>query len=336
MTYSAFISEFDKRMEGFIDSQLTNLQQISSEAFVQNTIAHIKALAHTGKRIRPYMMYLANPDTSDQLHNIQIGIELFHVFALIHDDIIDNAATRRGVPTIDAYIQQESLLDEVSPHIARSLALLVGDLVYAWAMSLLKHERQHVNDEILHMIDEVVIGQMLDVACMTPTPVSYDTLMRKIDLKTGGYTFTRPLRIGLATREASQAEFDFADTLGKHLGRIFQMQDDLLDIVGDPKILHKPILQDIQAGVQTLLTWYIQQHGNTEQIEQLHAYMGKTLSAAEQQDAKMLYHDSGAITFLKDEIQKEFDVLHTLEIPGDILDAHALQTLIDKLQNRKI
>jgi geranylgeranyl diphosphate synthase type I len=145
------------------------------------------------------------------------------------------------------------------------------------------------------MIDEVVIGQMLDVDMMTRRDTSLDVIQQKTLLKTASYTFIRPLQIGAALADKSAECEEFCHELGLGLGMAFQTQDDLLDLIGTPATTQKTLFSDLRENQHTIFTQYILEYGSETERETLRQLLGADLQPQDRDRVIDLFESSGAI-----------------------------------------
>ena len=203
------------------------------------------SLTMSGKRLRPMLLMLTCGIFSDQPQAAMpaaAAVEVFHNFTLLHDDIMDNAAMRRGNPSVFAKWGQ-------------NVAILSGDAMLISAYRLLSEYPPQVLPQILArfntMAIEVCEGQQYDMDFETRESVSVEEYLHMIELKTSallsGATVIGAI-IGGAGEEDCQRLYRFAT----ELGLAFQLQDDLLDSYGDER-LGKAIGGDILEGKQTYL-----------------------------------------------------------------------------------
>jgi geranylgeranyl diphosphate synthase type I len=325
MDRKAFLDWFNPQFQNIVSEKIAELQELLGDEFLESLTAHIGALSKGGMRIRPYISYLAASERGDdeysQLVKVFAAIELFHVFGLIHDDYIDRASLRRGVPTL--HIEAETRMNSGErsgdiAHMSGAQAILLGDLVHGWVIELFDDLQQHYGDaglaaqrELQYMTREVVAGQMIDVDLMTKQEANAALIERKMELKTASYTFTRPMRIGYAISGGKKEDFAFADQFGKELGLGFQIQDDYLDIFGDPEKTGKANFSDLEEGQHTYFTQYLFEHGSDEHIAALHTIFRQkiTLSCT---DVHALFDESGAKEAGLQRMKAHFDAARAL------------------------
>lgn len=301
---------FDPVLNEFVDRKLKDFYAKTKDEFIRDFVSYSENLiSHGGKRIRPYLAYLMYETMGGKNINeaikVFVSLELFHNFCLMHDDIMDKSSERHGVETIHTYVtnklNQEKRLGDLT-HIGNSQAILTGDLLFSWSIesfnangSFPKENVKKAQEYFYKMIDDVVLGQMIDIDLTTREKASEELIEEKITMKTSYYTFVRPLQIGAYLANSNCNMEKFAIELGTKLGMAFQMQDDLLDIIGDPKVMNKNILRDIADRQHTFFTNYIFTKGSNGQREELKKYFGKEINDNFQKNIISLFESSGAI-----------------------------------------
>lgn len=199
-----------------------------------------------GKRIRPLLVLMGNelfdaikPDAWP----VANAVELFHNFSLIHDDIMDAAPLRRGMPTVH---------EKYGSH----TALLAGDVMLVRAYEYLTGIDRQLLPRILRIFNEtatlVCEGQQLDMDFEQRSSVTLDEYIHMIALKTS-VLLAGALRMGAVLGGASRRNADHLYEFGKNLGIAFQVQDDYLDAFGDPEKFGKQVGGDILANKKTFL-----------------------------------------------------------------------------------
>ncbi len=317
-----FKEVFDPILKNFIEQRLKKFSSNSSDNFIKDFIEYSEKLTLAGgKRIRPYIayvMYAANggEDIENAL-KLFVSLEIFHNFALIHDDIMDKQYKRHGVDTIPAYVLKKLKEDKRTgdlENVANAQGILMGDLFFSWAMELFLGNENfpHKNISSAHnyfykMVDEVCFGQILDIDVTTRENVSDELITEKTRLKTSRYTFVRPMQIGAHLANPDNKMDNFCEDLGTRLGIAFQMQDDLLDIIGDPKLLEKNILRDIAEHQHTFFTNYVFTNGTDNQKQSLAGFFGKEPNEDETREIIKIFQESGAINAGKIEVMKNLE-----------------------------
>lgn len=193
------------------------------------------------KRVRPAAVLMGCElfgGTAEQALDEALGIELFHNFTLMHDDIMDAAPLRRGRPTVHAQWNVNT-------------AILSGDAMLVKAYQLMGRDAQ-VSALFSRYALEVCEGQQLDMDYEQRSDVSLDEYREMIRLKTA-VLLSCALQVGAAVAGAPAAERERVGRVGEYLGLAFQLRDDLLDAFGDPDKVGKQRGGDLRAGKKTWL-----------------------------------------------------------------------------------
>ena len=311
---ASFQIAFNKELSSFFDSKIETYKTIPNAPLFIEALEHARLLLLSGgKRIRPYICYLAcvteNETQQQEIFRAGIALELFHTFALVHDDIIDKGSTRHGILTTHAFVSERAgdVPFRDVPHVSNSIALLIGDLIFSWSYELIGTlQNAEVMQTFSQMVSEVVAGQAFDVSFMLATSVSMKDILEKNELKTARYTFVNPMQIGRALAK-STLHADTYTELGLALGQAFQMQDDLIDVTGKVAVTGKEPFIDVQDGQHTLLTQYIFDNSNEADRQALRAVFGKKLSVEDRAMLAHLFVDTGAIEYAHGEIATLLD-----------------------------
>ncbi len=310
---------FDPILNSFVDKKTEEFQQNTKDVFIKDFVLYSKNLiTGGGKRIRPYITYLTyksfRGNNEKEIMNILVSLELFHNFCLIHDDVMDKGKTRHGQKTIHEFVfeklKKEKRIGDLE-HIANSQAILIGDVIYSWLTDLFFENKNLKNLEITKqyfykMIDEVIMGQIIDVDLVGRDNPSLDLIEEKTRLKTSRYSFVRPMQIGAVLANPNYGQDDLFEALGTYLGMAFQIQDDLLDIVGNQDKTQKTPLLDIAQHQHTFFTNYVIQNGTKNQKEFLSEVFGKNIMGKED-EIRNMFLESGAIDAGKKIIDQNFN-----------------------------
>ncbi len=199
-----------------------------------------------GKRIRGILLLLACESVGGKIRSaLDAGaaIEALHNFTLVHDDIMDNADSRRGRPTIHKRWDENT-------------AILAGDVLLGLAYQSLAKTRARQSTRLFELLTKGVIevcdGQAVDMDFAKRTDVTLPEYFSMIEKKTGSL-IASAMEMGALIGGGKPAEVRALRKFGKYLGRAFQLQDDLLDVVADEKQLGKPVGGDIAEGKKTFL-----------------------------------------------------------------------------------
>ena len=266
-----------------------------------------------GKRIRPTLLMLAYNLYAEDIERAlmpAMAVEIFHNFTLLHDDIMDNAAVRRGRPSVHAKW-------------GANVAILSGDAMLILAYSYLQRTNSErlsaIFERFNKMAAEVCEGQQFDMDFETQQKVSVVDYMRMIELKTAALLAGSAI-IGALLAGASDHDCQHLYNFAREVGLAFQLQDDLLDSYGDER-LGKKIGGDILEGKKTILMIEAFSRASEEQREVLRTtHLRKDLSDAEKiSKIKALYDELGVPERVEQQIaqkfQKALSILDTLEVP---------------------
>jgi geranylgeranyl diphosphate synthase, type II len=199
-----------------------------------------------GKRVRPVMCIMGNElfdDICPDAWHVATAIELFHNFTLIHDDIMDKAPLRRGMPTVHSRYNE-------------STALLAGDVMLVRAYDYINKIKTGYLHAILHLFNktatEVCEGQQLDMDFEKLEEVNMQQYLHMIELKTS-VSLAASLQSGAILGGAGEGNQQHLYEFGRNLGIAFQIQDDYLDAFGDPAKFGKQAGGDILSNKKTFL-----------------------------------------------------------------------------------
>jgi len=225
-----------------------------------------------GKRVRPATLLMVadifEANKLDALH-AAMGVEVFHNFTLVHDDIMDEAPLRRGQDTV--YKKWN-----------RDIAILSGDVMFVKAVDyFLKLQPAEKMGRVLRVFNktaaEVCDGQQMDMNFETTEEVSIPQYLRMIELKTA-VLLAASLKIGAIIGKASDEDADNIYEFGKNVGIAFQLQDDYLDAYADPRSFGKRVGGDIIANKKTYLLLEAMNLANEEQKLELKSCLDGELS----------------------------------------------------------
>lgn len=287
-----------------------------------------------GKRIRPTLLLAANAlfgGKEEQARDAAIGIETFHNFTLLHDDLMDRSPLRRGQPTV--YTKWGD-----------NTAILSGDTMFALAWRYFLRQPSPRLQEILQCFNETAIevceGQQKDMnfETMTLDEVSIDRYTDMIRQKTA-VLLAGALKIGALYAGAADKEVSTLYDFGIHLGLAFQIQDDLLDGYGDIAVFGKKTGQDIRDNKKTFLPLTALKLCNESQRAELHSlFSGDNTEEEERVRRVMALYDAVGLRAKIDEaIDNEFvAAVRCLDsIPADESLKLPLRELMETLKGRK-
>jgi geranylgeranyl diphosphate synthase type II len=233
-----------QQLQNSINQYISNKKYGTTPAELYEPISYIMALG--GKRLRPCLLLMAcdmfGGDVQQALAPA-LAIEVFHNFTLMHDDIMDKAPLRRGKPTVHEKWNA-------------NVAILSGDVMMVEANKLIMQVHDSILRPVLDVFNETAVGvcegQQIDMNFETLTQVSIEEYINMIRLKTavlvGG-----TLKMGALVGGANNTEASLLYAFGEQLGIAFQLQDDILDVYGDPEKFGKQVGGDIISNKKTYL-----------------------------------------------------------------------------------
>lgn len=266
--------------------------------------ARLRAAVVGGKRIRAAFCYwgwraCGQADT-DAVVRAAASMELVHAAAVTHDDLIDDSVLRRGEPSTHIALLAEVPGAPDRAWAARSLAMLVGDLLMSWAGQLFdtcglpSAYLARARPLWAALARELIAGECLEIL-RTGAAASPEDSLQIIRYKTAKYTVEHPLLIGGRLGGASSALLATFTAYGVPLGEAFQLRDDLLSVYGDPAATGKSNLDDITGARPTALVALALRHGDPAEREQLRDLLGRDdLTTADLEHVRKLLESSGA------------------------------------------
>ena len=248
-------------LKKLVNKAILNLSYNEEAEKLNDPVKYILSIG--GKRLRPVLALMACNLFSDQIDEAVIpatGLEVFHNFTLVHDDIMDHAPVRRNSPTVHSKwnLNQAVLSGDVMAFIANECFLQTPP------RCLLK-----VFKEFNKAAIEVCVGQQLDIDFEKATIVLQAEYLRMIELKTAAL-LAASAKIGAIIGGADDKDSEILYEFGRNLGLAFQIQDDLLDIYGDIKVFGKIMGGDIISNKKTFLLVKALEIASIEQAKQLH------------------------------------------------------------------
>lgn len=256
---TAYVEAITNKIDTFLDSEITQWSAIDGSIAAPLT-ALTEFFHGGGKRLRPAFCYLgfragSSDIINDDIVNVGCALELLHNFALIHDDFMDRADTRRGIPTVhkflEAYYSRQDYVGDIE-HFANSVAVLTGDFAYTYADRFARGLPARCLDVYDALKVELFAGQQMDLDAVYRSSITRQKVSLIAQYKSGKYTIERPLQLGSLLAD-ERAPHDLWSGFGQPLGEAFQLRDDILGIFGDESLTGKPVGDDIREGKFTLL-----------------------------------------------------------------------------------
>ncbi|MEU1628278.1 polyprenyl synthetase family protein [Streptomyces sp. NPDC020096] len=291
-----------------------------------------------GKRLRPLLCCLGwsaaggvgRPPSA--VLEVAAALELFHAFALIHDDVMDGSSMRRGRPTVhraaaDYFTSSQGR--EQSDRLGEHAAVLIGDLAFVWSDELLHRcaltpgQLRAVMPLVDGMRSEIMLGQYLDLRSAGSPCGDVDGALRIARLKSGSYSVERPLQIGAALAGGSGLVLAACSSFARPLGEAFQLRDDVLGAFGDPAVTGKSAVEDLRAGKHTVLSALAWRRASADQRSALSVLLGnRTLTEDDAVQARALLAATGALAEVEEMIRSRhrqaLAALHSSGFPGPV------------------
>jgi geranylgeranyl diphosphate synthase type II len=247
-------------LKNLVDKAIINLSYNTEAVKLIDPVKYILSIG--GKRLRPVMTLMSCNLFSDKIDEAIMpatGLEVFHNFTLVHDDIMDQAPVRRNFPTVHSKwnINQAVLSGDV-------MAFIANDCFLQTPSRYISKVFRIFNKAAI----EVCVGQQLDIDFEKTIIVSENEYLRMIELKTA-VLLAASAKIGAIIGGADDKDSELLYEFGRNLGFAFQIQDDLLDIYGDVKVFGKIPGGDIIANKKTFLLVKAHEISSGEQLKQL-------------------------------------------------------------------
>lgn len=301
-------------LQALIAKSVGELEYPLYPAELYEPISYILSIG--GKRMRPALLLMACDLFGGDVEAAMppaLAIEVFHNFTLMHDDIMDNAPKRRGCATVHEKWNQ-------------NVAILSGDVMLIEGYKLMMQVRNDILRQVLDIFNDTAVGvcegQQLDMTFETSNDISISEYINMIRLKTA-VVLGGALKIGALIGNASQKDADLLSAFGINLGIAFQLQDDILDVYGDPDKFGKQVGGDIISNKKTyLLIKALEMVEGTEAAElQQWISITKFDNTAKVAAVTEIYNSVNIRRFAEDEMQayaeKAFIALEQISLPEE-------------------
>ncbi|MBM3898490.1 MAG: polyprenyl synthetase family protein [Thaumarchaeota archaeon] len=285
---------YDKEFAEYRDAINSKIEELFPENYVIHAIAR-KAVSK-GKRIRAMLSLLScEACCGDYRPAIPLAVsyEIGHAAALVQDDIIDRANRRRGLPTVHT----ES---------GEVMAILVCDLLISETYTLLSQYKNFDLPEgavydILKIAGAAskatVIGEFLDLELARKDETTIEEYIEMVRNKTGAL-LAGPAACGAVVGRGTNEDIQLFYSIGENLGIAYQIFDDMLDIMGNPSKIGKPIFNNIIHGKKNILVLHLINNGSKQQLQSIYKLMGKEEPREEKiNHAKGVFRQAGSIEY---------------------------------------
>lgn len=314
-----------------INNHLSENQITRTPEGLYEPIEYILSLG--GKRIRPVLMLMAynlyKEDVSS-IYDPATGIEVYHNHTLLHDDLMDRSDMRRGKPTVHKVWNDNT-------------AILSGDtmliLAFRYVAGCAPEHLKEVIDLFSLTALEICEGQQLDMEFESRNDVAEDEYIEMIRLKTA-VLLAASLKIGAILAGASAVDAENLYNFGMQIGVAFQLQDDLLDVYGDPLRFGKNIGGDILCNKKTYLVIKAFEHANTDQEALLNDWFTRETFDPQEKIAAVtrLYNEIGVKALCENRIveysKRASESLNRVNVPAE--NKQELETMMNELMHREV
>lgn len=307
-----------RQVEAAIETSLNT----SDKALYEVSTYYLKA---GGKRIRPAMVLLASQFPSARLENVipvAAAVELIHMATLVHDDVVDNATLRRGMPTVNAKWSNQ-------------VSVLTGDYLFAKAFAVLA---QTGNNRLVRIMADVVFemsqGELRQIATYFDLAQTEADYLHRIAQKTA-YLIAECCRLGAVVGGADEAQVQALYEYGLNVGMSFQIADDLLDFHGNPRTTGKPVAEDLRSGILTLPVIHALHHSaNTAELQALIA--ARNIGEPEVAEVKEWLETAGSFEYARSRARHYLSrAYEALDSVPDLRSQHTLASLAEFVIERQ-
>ena len=324
MEYKIFVNELSKRKEKvykYLNS--SRFRKLFRPEHIHDSV--YSYMKQGGKSLRPaVLLFSCGAVGGDEEKAIPAAaaIEVFHTWTMVHDDIIDRDGRRRGGLTVHEEFRRRAIselgYDESDArHYGASIAMLAGDMQQGWAVSLLSELSHHngidpnlvlylINDSEMRVQSTLIAGQVLDIqySKLPIDSLNQNQILDMLRKKTGvlyGFSGKAGAMLGLNTSDPDHWLVQAISSFAGKCGIAFQLQDDILGIVGDEEVLGKPVGSDIREGKRTVILYHAFKNANEKQKNQLTEIFGNKQSNDQNiEQAKRLLRELGGIEYTKE------------------------------------
>ena len=283
-----------------VNAYLANLKYERKPKGLYEPIEYVLSMG--GKRVRPvlmllsYNMYKDNPET---ILSSACALETYHNYTLLHDDLMDNAEIRRGHETVHKKWDANT-------------AILSGDSMLVLAYERMAQCPKEKLPEVLSLFTETALeigeGQQYDMEFENRTDVKEAEYIEMIRLKTS-VLLACAVKMGAILADASAEDAENLYKFGEQIGLAFQLQDDFLDVYGDPAVFGKAIGGDITSNKKTFMLINAFNHATAEQKAELSKWIAATDFDANEKIAAVtrIYNEIGIDRMAKEKIEFYFE-----------------------------
>lgn len=281
--------------------------------FIEDSLRMLRDFGQGGKRMRGGLLTLGsqlvnrNLGADDEILKASIAYELLHACLLIHDDIMDRDKMRRGHDSLHVALAKKATSWGIrgSPsHFGTAMALNSGDLGVFVALHILSSLKVNPTrfvaafQRLTEIFENTALGQALDVTFGLRADATEDEILSIYEFKTAWYSVAGPLEIGAILAGAPNELVASLHELGILLGQAFQIEDDILGLFADERVLGKPIGSDLKEGKKTLLLLKLLQLSRPEEQAFIRCLVGqKRIARRDLVKVRAIAQESGVLEY---------------------------------------
>lgn len=289
---------------------------LRSDVFLINTITRY-ILSQKSKRIRPILLMLCAKlcgEPNEYSYLAATLIEVLHTATLIHDDIVDDADTRRGLPSINAIWKNK-------------ISVLLGDYLFSKSLINMVRLKDFEALELLSKTSEMLSsGEILQIEKSFTNGMSEEIYFAMIKAKTASL-FAAGCELGALSVNSSKEERKALYKYGEAIGMVFQIKDDLFDFLGSKFTIGKPVSRDIKKNMMTLPLIYSLNQVSHSERRRVRKVLKQCPSKEEIQEITTLVEDTAGVDYAKKKVDEISEVaINQLSI---FSDSEVKQSLID-------
>lgn len=313
-----------------VNRHVENLQFARMPQELYEPVRYVLSMG--GKRLRPTLMLMAYNLYKDDVDSIMApasGIEIYHNYTLLHDDLMDRADRRRGKQTVHKVWGDNA-------------AILSGDAMLVLAYRYMSQVADRHLPQVLQLFTQTALeiceGQQMDMNFESRNDVTESEYIEMIRLKTS-VLLAASLKTGAWLADCNPQDADILYALGISMGLAFQLKDDYLDVYGNPDVFGKNIGGDILCGKKTYLLIQAMEHADAGQRHRLDIWLNDKTAAPEEKIKAVtaLYNETGANRLCEEKMdhysREAGKLLHSLALPEE--RKTQLQHLLEDLNVRQ-
>ena len=300
MDFSKVFAPISSRLEEF-EKEFRSVLATDS-AIIRDITEHIYGAP--GKRLRPALLFLTSDNHNESVKYAALAIELIHTATLLHDDVIDESRTRRGIET-------------VSHKWNNLISVLMGDYFFARAFGLLvKADSPRLMASFARATERVSVGELNQAFYTGNFEIAEETYLRIIADKTASL-FACSAEAGAICSGRNGNIIESLKNYGENIGLAFQITDDLLDLIGETKKTGKTLGSDIREGWVTLPLIKALQNDNGNSHNRFAKMLGGDVKQSDFEDVLSFVRDNGGIEYAEQRarqyVEKAVDILNGLD-----------------------